>query len=122
MQEGDLARDRQAGGGRQIGFERPPEPKQLAAIKLVFLAMLNGCCSWPGLDKYIPEFGKVVVQPESGLNFSGISNVEINCWPRIGFAAYTKEGADVPVEAKRPILLKHLLCHCSGSPNMKGLQ
>ncbi|CAE7199160.1 unnamed protein product [Symbiodinium natans] len=39
------------------------------------------------LDKYIPEFGKVLVQPE---------------------------GADAPVETKRPILLKHLLCHCSG--------
>ncbi|CAE7536298.1 unnamed protein product, partial [Symbiodinium necroappetens] len=40
-----------------------------------------------GLDKYIPEFGKVLVQPE---------------------------GVDAPVAAKRPILLKHLLCHCSG--------
>ena len=89
------------------------------------------CCATEGLDKYIPEFGNVLVQPAAGLVW------KLHWLHRIGqevhgraarvplvtsaLSSKSEEGADAPVAAKRPILLKHLLCHCSGTSGKKLL-
>ena len=104
----------------QVGAERPSGPSLMPAVSSGEL-----CCATEGLDKYIPEFGNVLVQPAAGLvwklHWLHRIGQEVHGRaarvPLVTFALSSKseEGADAPVAAKRPILLKHLLCHCSGT-------
>eukprot|EP00439_Symbiodinium_sp_Y106_P053143 s1271_g7.t1 len=80
-----LLRSTLANGTAMVAYKKATKP--FIAIAVFRLAEAGKLELNDRLDKYIPEFGNVLVQPE---------------------------GADAPVAAKRPILLKHLLCHCSG--------